>query len=65
MSASRRPKFAVITTTVDAVGRTLLALYDQRIGWMLPFVLVLLVVAGIISLLALAGPITPFLYPLF
>jgi hypothetical protein len=66
LDASRaRPRGAGLRVSWNAAGRVLLAFYEQKMGRLTPLVIVLLVIAAILSMLALAGPITPFLYPLF
>jgi hypothetical protein len=41
------------------------ALFQTRVGWTLPLVLVLLLLAVILATLTLVAPIAPFVYPLF
>ena len=41
------------------------AFYDQGLGALVPLVIVLLVLAVVLSVLTLAGPVIPFIYPLF
>jgi hypothetical protein len=36
----------------------------DRTWWMLPLVLMLLLVAGLLAFVTLAGPLAPFIYPL-
>jgi hypothetical protein len=36
----------------------------DKTWWMLPLVLLLLVVAGLLAFVTLAGPLAPFIYPL-
>jgi len=48
-----------------AARQVVQAFYDQGLGALVPLVIVLLVLAVILSALTLAGPIIPFIYPLF
>jgi|GEM_PF-2500781 len=60
-----RPASAWLTMPARAARQVVQAFYDQGLGWMVPLVMVLLVLAIILSALTLAGPIIPFIYPLF
>jgi hypothetical protein len=48
-----------------AAREVLAAFYDNGLGGLVPLVIVLLVLAVVLSVLTLAGPIIPFIYPLF
>lgn len=54
----RRGWFRRLWTDVFFVARR------DRTWWMLPLVLLLLVVAGLLAFVTLAGPLAPFIYPL-
>ena len=60
-----RPRGAGLMVAWNAAGQVLLAFYEQRMGRLTPLVIVLLILAAFLSILTMAGPITPFLYPLF
>jgi len=60
-----RPTTAWITMPLRSARLVVQAFYDQGLGALMPLVLVLLVLAAILSMLTLAGPIIPFIYPLF
>ena len=60
-----RPVSAGLTMPIRAARQVIQAFYDQGLGGLVPLVLVLLVLAVILSALTLAGPIIPFIYPLF
>lgn len=50
---------------LKAARQVVQAFYDQGLGALVPLVMVLLVLAVLLSALTLAGPIIPFIYPLF
>lgn len=60
-----RPASAGLTMPIRAARQVIQAFYDQGLGGLVPLVIVLLVLAAILSMLTLAGPIIPFIYPLF
>jgi hypothetical protein len=62
---STRPAFAWFTMPLRAAREVLAAFYDNGLGGLVPLVIVLLVLAVVLSVLTLAGPIIPFIYPLF
>jgi hypothetical protein len=65
MSAAGRPRFATLSTSVDAARRTWLVLRERYGNWaFLPFVLLLLM-AAVFGFLAAIPILAPFLYPLF
>jgi Family of unknown function (DUF5989) len=47
------------------IPATFRAFLQVRMGWMLPMVVVLFVLALVLALLASAGALAPFVYPLF
>ena len=60
-----RPAMAWLTMPMKTAGDILRAFYDQGLGALMPLVIVLLVLAVVLSVLTLAGPVIPFIYPLF
>ena len=63
--AGCRPRGAVITIALSSSLLVIKALFQTRVGWTLPLVLVLLLLAVILATLTLVAPIAPFVYPLF
>ena len=63
--SATRPAMAWLTMPLRSARQVVQAFYDQGLGALMPLVLVLLVLAAILSMLTLAGPIIPFIYPLF
>lgn len=59
-----RPRGAGITIVLGSLWRVVAAMFRERVGWLLPLFIGLAVVALIISLISVAGPLAPFIYPL-
>ncbi len=59
-----RPRFAGLITARRGVARLFRDLRERRLLWLVPLVLVLLLLAVLLAILASAGPLAPFLYPL-
>jgi len=60
-----RPKGAVLSIAFSSAFMVIKALFNTRLGWLLPMVLVLLLLALVLGILSLVSPIAPFIYPLF
>ena len=60
-----RPRGAWFIATFGSVLALLDAIVRLRVGWLLPLILVLFLVGLIFALLNAAGPLAPFVYPLF
>jgi uncharacterized membrane protein len=60
----RRPRGAAITIALASLSRVVAALFRERVGWLMPLFIGLAVVALIISVISVAGPLAPFIYPL-
>jgi hypothetical protein len=63
--AGYRPKGAVIGVALSTSILVIKALFEARMGWFLPLVIVLLLMALVLGILSLVSPIAPFVYPLF
>ena len=63
--AGCRPRGAIFGIALTSSVLVIKALFATRVGWMLPLVLVLLILAVILATLTLVAPIAPFVYPLF
>ena len=60
-----RPPLAVFSAGLESCARTVLAFYEEGMGLLVPVVVLLLALGVVLSLLATAGPLVPFIYPLF
>ena len=60
-----RPRNAWLTMPLRTARDIIQAFYDQGLGALVPLVIVLLILAVVLSVLTLAGPVIPFIYPLF
>jgi hypothetical protein len=54
-----------VLASVETVGLVARALIRYRMVWLFPLLAALLLCALILALLASAGPLAPFVYPLF
>ncbi len=59
-----RPRFAPLLVAWRGLTGLWAALRERRLLWLLPLVAVLLLIAVLLAVLASAGPLAPFLYPL-
>jgi len=64
-SKRKRPAIAGPVIAVKSVWRVFLALSKERLGRTYPLFIALVVVAVLLALLTAAGPLAPFIYPLF
>ncbi len=60
----RRTRFAAIHGVVRGSRQLLEALRERNLIWLVPLALLLIALGVVLTLLAAAGPIAPFLYPL-
>lgn len=60
----RRPRGAGITLALGSLARVMSAMFRERVGWLLPLFIGLAIVALILSVISVAGPLAPFIYPL-
>jgi|KBSMisStaDraftv2_1062788.scaffolds.fasta_scaffold3473678_2 hypothetical protein len=60
----RRPRGAAISIALGSLARVVSAMFRERVGWLMPLFIGLAVVALIISVISVAGPLAPFIYPL-
>ena len=60
----RRPRGAGIALALGSLARVMSAMFRERVGWLLPLFIGLAIVALIISVVSVAGPLAPFIYPL-
>ncbi len=60
----RRPRFSALVSMARTSRLLLHELRERDLGWLVPLVGLLLVLGVLLTLLAAAGPIAPFLYPL-
>ncbi len=65
VAPASRPRNAWLTMPLRTARDIIQAFYDQGLGALVPLVIVLLVLAVVLSVLTLAGPVIPFIYPLF
>ena len=65
VTPATRPRGAWLTMSLQTARDIIQAFYDQGLGALVPLVIVLLVLAVVLSVLTLAGPVIPFIYPLF
>lgn len=65
VAPASRPANAWLTMPLRTARDIIQAFYDQGLGALVPLVMVLLVLAVVLSVLTLAGPVIPFIYPLF
>jgi hypothetical protein len=61
----RRPWIAGPVIAMKSVGRVFLALSRERLRRVYPLFIGLVLVAILLALLTAAGPLAPFVYPLF
>lgn len=54
-------RFQSVVWSVNALLRSVV---KQGIGWLLPMILALLVLAGLLAGIAGTGPLAPFIYPI-
>jgi hypothetical protein len=59
-----RPFGSWLWVPLTTVGQLIRVLFRSRMGWLLPFVLLLLLVATALAVLSASGPLAPFIYPL-
>lgn len=67
LHSRNRPKpsfLRQIGSLVWSVRAVLSALWTHGLGWLLPMVLALLVLAALLALIAGTGPLAPFIYPI-
>ncbi len=62
--SNRRPRFAAVSGVARTSRQLILELRERELGWLVPLVFLLLCLGVLLTLLAAAGPIAPFLYPL-
>jgi predicted RND superfamily exporter protein len=60
-----RPRAAWLTTNVSSIASVFKAIIQLKMGWLMPLVVILFLVALTLALLSAAGPLAPFVYPLF
>ncbi len=63
-SEGARPRGAGLGAAISSTGELLSAIVTHKMGWALPLVLVLLLLAGVLAVLAMVPAIAPFVYPL-
>ena len=64
-AAGCRPRGAVFGIALSTTWLIIKAFLNAELGWTLPLVVVLLILALLLSVLTLISPIAPFVYPLF
>jgi hypothetical protein len=64
-SRPRRPPMAGPVIAMKSIGRVFLALSRERLGRLYPLFIGLVIVAVLLAVLTAAGPLAPFVYPLF
>lgn len=64
-SFKARGRLEGIAVTFITISRLLRTFIDLRLGRLVPLLLVLLIFAVILMLVSTAGPLSPFIYPLF
>ncbi len=60
-----RPKGAVFGIALTSSKMVIKAFFKTKLGWILPLLIVLLLLAAVLALLSLVPVISPFVYPLF
>ena len=60
----RRTRFSAFNGVVRGSRQLLEALRERNLTWLVPLVILLIALGVVLTLLAAAGPIAPFLYPL-
>lgn len=60
----RRPFWSGLLVPLATVGQVIRALVRARMGWLVPLVLLLLLLAAALAVLSASGPLAPFVYPL-
>jgi hypothetical protein len=63
-SPGARPRGAIFLVVARSVGQTLVALTRERLGSLIPLVLVLFLIAFVLMLFSTSNPLAPFIYPL-
>ena len=59
-----RPRGALLLTSYTTASAAVWATFRSGMGWIAPLVLVLVALAGVLSLLPMVPAIAPFVYPL-
>ena len=59
-----RPRGSWLWVGLSTTALVVKAFPRVRMGWLVPLVLLLLVLAAALALLGAAGPLAPFIYPL-
>jgi hypothetical protein len=62
---ARRPWYAWPLSAWWSLRDVMKALWQERLGGLLPVVLILFLLAAVLSFLTAISPIAPFVYPLF
>lgn len=53
-----------LLSIIWSVNALLRSAVKQGVGWLLPMILALLVLAGLLAVIAGTGPLAPFIYPI-
>ncbi|WP_316235397.1 MULTISPECIES: hypothetical protein [unclassified Bradyrhizobium] len=59
-----RTKSSGLRAYLASARMTIAAFHVQRVGWLLPLVISLLLLAFVLAFLSTLGPLAPFVYPL-